>query len=83
MSSVSHDSSGLLVDGDNPPTANIDFIISELASHGLENIRRACGNWKKPSSVATLKDLKGDTKLMNTLRNAGWRRGQSSRKRHE
>lgn len=37
----------LLIDADNAPAAKIEFIISELASHGLINIRRAYGNWKK------------------------------------
>lgn len=39
----------LLIDADNAPAAKIDFIISELASHGVVNIRRAYGNWKKPT----------------------------------
>jgi uncharacterized protein (TIGR00288 family) len=38
----------LLIDADNAPAAKIDFIISELAGHGVVNIRRAYGNWKKP-----------------------------------
>ncbi|MCH7226737.1 NYN domain-containing protein [Haloferula sp. A504] len=37
----------LLVDADNAPSSKIDFIISELASHGVVNIRKAYGNWKK------------------------------------
>lgn len=37
----------LLIDADNAPAAKIDFILSELASHGLVNIRRAYGNWTK------------------------------------
>ena len=48
MSSSSHNSIALLIDADNAPAAKIDFIISELASHGVVNIRRAYGNWKKP-----------------------------------
>ena len=41
----------LLIDADNPPAAKIDFIIAELASYGVVNIRRAYGNWKKRSLV--------------------------------
>ncbi len=37
----------LFIDADNAPAAKIDFIIAELASHGVVNIRRAYGNWKK------------------------------------
>lgn len=43
------DSIALLIDADNAPASKIDFIISELASHGVINIRRAYGNWKKRS----------------------------------
>ncbi len=39
----------LLIDADNAPAAKIDFIIAELASYGVVNIRRAYGNWKKQS----------------------------------
>ena len=39
----------LLIDADNSPAAKIEFIISELATHGLVNIRKAYGNWKKQS----------------------------------
>lgn len=46
--SSTHNSIALLIDADNAPAAKIDFIISELASHGVVNIRRAYGNWKKP-----------------------------------
>lgn len=46
--STSHDSIALLIDADNAPAAKIDFIISELATYGVVNIRRAYGNWKKP-----------------------------------
>lgn len=38
----------LLIDADNAPANKIDFIIAELAKHGVVNIRRAYGNWKKP-----------------------------------
>lgn len=37
----------LLIDADNAPAAKIDFIIAELATYGMVNIRRAYGNWKK------------------------------------
>ena len=37
----------LLIDADNAPAAKIEFIMSELASHGVVNIRKAYGNWKK------------------------------------
>ncbi len=37
----------LFIDADNAPAAKIDFIISELATYGVVNIRRAYGNWKK------------------------------------
>ncbi|MEJ6571686.1 MAG: NYN domain-containing protein [Akkermansiaceae bacterium] len=37
----------LLIDADNAPASKIEFIISELAAHGVVNIRRAYGNWKK------------------------------------
>lgn len=39
----------LLIDADNAPASRIDFIIAELASYGVVNIRRAYGNWKKES----------------------------------
>lgn len=39
----------LLIDADNAPASKIEFIISELATHGIVNIRRAYGNWKKRS----------------------------------
>ena len=47
MNPTPHNSIALLIDADNAPAAKIDFIISELASHGVVNIRRAYGNWKK------------------------------------
>jgi hypothetical protein len=34
----------LLIDSDNAPAAKIDFIIAELATYGVVNIRRAYGN---------------------------------------
>lgn len=42
------ESIALLIDADNAPSSRIDFIIAELASYGVVNIRRAYGNWKKP-----------------------------------
>ncbi|RYD42293.1 MAG: NYN domain-containing protein, partial [Verrucomicrobiaceae bacterium] len=44
---TTQNSIALLIDADNAPAAKIDFIISELAGHGVVNIRRAYGNWKK------------------------------------
>lgn len=41
------ESIALLIDADNAPAAKIDFIIAELASYGVVNIRKAYGNWKK------------------------------------
>ncbi len=46
-SSPSHESIALLIDADNAPASKIDFIIAELASYGVVNVRRAYGNWKK------------------------------------
>ncbi|WP_286762790.1 MULTISPECIES: NYN domain-containing protein [Rhodopirellula] len=37
----------LLIDADNAPSSKIDFIISELATYGVVNIRKAYGNWTK------------------------------------
>ncbi len=45
------DSIALLIDADNAPSAKIDFIMTELASHGVANIRRAYGNWTKRGLV--------------------------------
>ena len=42
-----NDSIALLIDADNAPAAKIDFIISELATYGIVNIRQAYGNWTK------------------------------------
>lgn len=47
MNETSKDSIALLIDADNSPSSKIDFIISELATHGVVNIRRAYGNWTK------------------------------------
>jgi len=49
MNASQQNSIALLIDADNAPSGKIDFIISELASHGVVNIRRAYGNWKKPT----------------------------------
>lgn len=47
-SSDSRDESiALLIDADNAPSSKIEFIISELASYGTVDVRRAYGNWKK------------------------------------
>ena len=40
------ESIALLIDADNAPAAKIEFIIAELATSGVVNIRRAYGNWK-------------------------------------
>lgn len=48
----------LLIDADNAPAAKIDFIIAELATYGVVNIRRAYGNWTKDS-------LKGWEKVLH------------------
>jgi uncharacterized protein (TIGR00288 family) len=38
----------LFIDADNAPAAKIDIILSELATYGVVNIRKAYGNWKSP-----------------------------------
>lgn len=43
---ASRENIALLIDADNAPAAKIDFIIAELATNGVVNIRRAYGNWK-------------------------------------
>lgn len=53
-----NESIALLIDADNAPAAKIDFIIAELASYGVVNIRRAYGNWKKEG-------LKGWEKILH------------------
>jgi hypothetical protein len=35
----------LLIDADNSPSKFIQTVLTELASHGKVNIRRAYGNW--------------------------------------
>ena len=39
----------LFIDADNAPASHIDSILSELASYGVVNIRRAYGNWTNPT----------------------------------
>ena len=36
----------IFIDADNAPAAKIDIVLSELAKHGVVNIRKAYGNWK-------------------------------------
>jgi uncharacterized LabA/DUF88 family protein len=48
----------LLIDADNSPAGKIDLILTELASFGVANVRRAYGNWKKDA-------LKGWEKLLH------------------
>ncbi|MDF1826284.1 MAG: NYN domain-containing protein [Verrucomicrobiales bacterium] len=52
------DSIALLIDADNAPAAKIEFIITELATHGVVNVRRAYGNWTK-------RGLTGWTKVLH------------------
>ena len=37
----------LLIDADNAPAEKIEFILSELSTLGMTDVRRAYGNWKK------------------------------------
>jgi uncharacterized protein (TIGR00288 family) len=37
----------LLIDADNMPADKVDDILNKLSDHGVINIRRAYGNWKK------------------------------------
>jgi uncharacterized LabA/DUF88 family protein len=39
----------LLIDADNAPADQIDLILNELSTFGETSIRRAYGNWKKPT----------------------------------
>ncbi|MBB5203431.1 uncharacterized LabA/DUF88 family protein [Inhella inkyongensis] len=48
----------LLIDADNSPAAKIDLILTELATLGVANVRRAYGNWKKDA-------LKGWEKVLH------------------
>ncbi len=59
MTESPKDSIALLIDADNSPAAKIDFIISELASHGVVNIRRAYGNWTKRGLSGWIEVLHG------------------------
>lgn len=59
MTETPKDSIALLIDADNSPAAKIDFIISELASHGVVNIRRAYGNWTKRGLSGWIEVLHG------------------------
>jgi uncharacterized protein (TIGR00288 family) len=47
MTTAHNNSIALLIDADNAPAGKIEFILSELAAHGVVNIRRAYGNWTK------------------------------------
>ena len=47
----------LLIDADNAPAGKIEFILSELAAHGVVNIRRAYGNWTKSDLGGWIKVL--------------------------
>lgn len=42
----------LLIDADNMPAGKVDDILAELSRHGVINIRRAYGNWKKANLQA-------------------------------
>ena len=57
MNSTHSNSIALLIDADNAPAAKIDFILSELANHGVVNIRRAYGNWTKTGLAGWIKVL--------------------------
>jgi len=54
---TSSNSIALLIDADNAPAAKIEFILSELAAHGVVNIRRAYGNWTKADLSGWIKVL--------------------------
>jgi uncharacterized LabA/DUF88 family protein len=57
MTTTHPNSIALLIDADNAPAGKIDFILSELASHGVVNIRRAYGNWTKTDLAGWIKVL--------------------------
>ncbi len=57
MSTSQPNSIALLIDADNAPSAKIEFILSELAAHGVVNIRRAYGNWTKSDLGGWIKVL--------------------------
>ena len=44
-----NDRIALLIDADNAPAIKIEAILGELSMHGVINVRRAYGNWKKPN----------------------------------
>ncbi len=44
---IAQEKIALFIDADNAPASKIDFILSELATYGVVNIRKAYGNWKK------------------------------------
>ncbi|TLU65689.1 NYN domain-containing protein [Thalassotalea litorea] len=46
----------LFIDADNAPAAKIEVILSELASYGVVNIRKAYGNWKS-SNIKPWEDV--------------------------
>lgn len=58
MSTTPANNIALLIDADNSPASKIEFILSELAGHGMVNIRRGYGNWTKRS-------LSGWTKVLH------------------
>lgn len=58
MPDTPDESIALLIDADNAPAAKIDFIITELATHGVVNVRKAYGNWTK-------RGLSGWTKVLH------------------
>ena len=57
MNPAHPNSIALLIDADNAPAAKIEFILSELAAHGVVNIRRAYGNWTKSDLGGWIKVL--------------------------
>ena len=57
MTAAHPNSIALLIDADNAPAGKIEFILSELAAHGVVNIRRAYGNWTKSDLGGWIKVL--------------------------
>ena len=57
MTTAHTNSIALLIDADNAPAGKIEFILSELAAHGVVNIRRAYGNWTKSDLGGWIKVL--------------------------
>lgn len=47
----------LLIDADNASAKTIDFVLNDLAEYGECNIRRAYGNWTKPSLKGWIEEL--------------------------